>query len=38
MAPKTRVKYDKLREVVRPIDEDRIFTPDIEGIARYLLG
>ncbi|MBE1556481.1 histidine ammonia-lyase [Sporosarcina limicola] len=38
MAPKTRVKYDELREVVRPIDEDRIFTPDIEGIARYLLG
>ncbi len=36
MAPKTRKKYDALQTIVRPIDEDRIFTPDIERIARYL--
>ncbi|MCZ2260490.1 histidine ammonia-lyase [Sporosarcina sp. G11-34] len=36
MAPKTRSQYDKLREIVEPINEDRIFTPDIESIAHYL--
>ncbi len=36
MAPKTRSEFDKLREIVKPIDEDRIFTPDIEAIAHYL--
>jgi len=36
MAPKTRSQYDKLREIVEPIKEDRIFTPDIETIAHYL--
>ena len=38
MAPKTRVKFDQLGEIVRPIDEDRIFTPDIEKIAQFLVG
>ena len=36
MAPKTRSQYDKLREIVEPINEDRIFSPDIETIAHYL--
>ena len=36
MAPKTREKYDELQAFVRPIDEDRIFTPDIERIAHFL--
>ena len=36
MAPKTRTQFDKLRDIVEPINEDRIFTPDIETIAHYL--
>jgi len=38
MAPKTRLKFTQLNEIVSPIDEDRIFTPDIEKIARFLIG
>ncbi|KAA0944204.1 histidine ammonia-lyase [Sporosarcina sp. ANT_H38] len=38
MAPKTRDKFTQLGELVKPIDEDRIFTPDIEKIAQYLIG
>ncbi len=37
MAPKTRVKFEQLLEIVRPIDEDRIFTPDIEKLAQFLV-
>ena len=36
LAPRTREKYDELQAFVRPIDEDRIFTPDIESIAHFL--
>lgn len=36
MAPKTRTKLEDLRNVVDPINEDRIFGPDIERIAGYL--
>lgn len=36
MATKTHAKYKKMREIVEPITEDRIFTPDIELIARFL--
>lgn len=38
MAPKTRIELEKLQEIVEPINEDRIFTPDIEAIAHYLKG
>ena len=38
MAPKTRVKFEQLQEIVRPIEEDRIFTPDIEKLAQFLIG
>lgn len=36
MASKTRAKYEKLLTVVDPIDEDRIFTPDIVAIEQFL--
>lgn len=36
MAPKTKRQYDDLLKIVNPIDEDRIFTPDIEKIANHL--
>ena len=36
MAPKTKRQFDELAALVNPIDEDRIFTPDIEKIAAYL--
>ena len=36
MAPKTKHQFDELANIVNPIDEDRIFTPDIEKIATHL--
>jgi histidine ammonia-lyase len=36
MASKSRMQYDKLLAIVDPIDEDRIFTPDIVAIEQYL--
>jgi histidine ammonia-lyase len=36
MASKTRVQFEKLLTVVNPIDEDRIFTPDIAAIEQFL--
>lgn len=36
MAPKTKRQYEELASLVKPIDEDRVFTPDIEKIATYL--
>ncbi len=36
MAPKTKAKFDQLKEVVPPIGEDRIYAPDIEKIAQFL--
>ncbi|WP_262177461.1 histidine ammonia-lyase [Saccharococcus sp. Marseille-Q5394] len=36
MAPKTRKALEGLLHVVTPIDEDRVFGPDIEKIADYL--
>ena len=36
MAPKTRAMFEKLIDIVEPIDEDRIFAPDIEKIAEFL--
>ena len=36
MSPKTRKELEGLLEVVEPINEDRIFGPDIEKIAEYL--
>ena len=38
MATRTREKFDQLCGIVRPIEEDRIFTPDIEKIAQFLVG
>lgn len=38
MAPKTRVKFERLLEIVQPIEEDRIFTPDIDKLAQFLIG
>ncbi|WP_203248005.1 histidine ammonia-lyase [Sporosarcina beigongshangi] len=37
MAPRTRVKFEQLMAIVRPIEEDRIFTPDIEKLAQFLV-
>jgi histidine ammonia-lyase len=36
MASKSRMQYDKLLAIVDPIDEDRIFTPDIVAIEQFL--
>ncbi|MCM3745414.1 histidine ammonia-lyase [Sporosarcina luteola] len=36
MAPKTRDALEGLLHIVNPIDEDRVFGPDIEKIADYL--
>lgn len=36
MAPKTKRQYEELASLVNPIDEDRVFTPDIKKIATYL--
>ncbi|QTD42752.1 histidine ammonia-lyase [Sporosarcina sp. Te-1] len=37
MAPKTKAKFDELIALVQPIDEDRVFAPDIERIADLLV-
>ena len=37
MASKTRTQFEKLLTVVDPIDEDRIFTPDIVAIEQVLM-
>ena len=37
MAPKTRTQFEKLLTIVDPIDEDRIFTPDIVAIEQVLM-
>ncbi|WP_210471183.1 histidine ammonia-lyase [Sporosarcina sp. 6E9] len=36
MAAKTRTQFEKLLKVVAPIEEDRIFTPDIVAIEQLL--
>ncbi|MCU5746450.1 histidine ammonia-lyase [Staphylococcus sp. SQ8-PEA] len=36
LSPKTRVKYDALRNIVPSITEDRPFHKDIEAVATYL--
>ncbi|MDO5375822.1 MAG: histidine ammonia-lyase [Staphylococcus rostri] len=36
LSPKTREQYDKLREIVPSITEDRQFHKDIEQVANYL--
>ena len=30
--------FEQLSAIVRPIEEDRIFTPDIEKLAQFLVG
>ncbi|MBB4826458.1 histidine ammonia-lyase [Sporosarcina luteola] len=37
MAPRTKMKFDELIAVVQPIEEDRVFAPDIETIAALLV-
>lgn len=37
MGERTRERWDAIRSVAGPIDEDRVFNPDIERIAAFLL-
>ena len=37
MASKTRTQFEKLLTVVKPIDEDRVFAPDIVAIEQFLM-
>lgn len=37
MSPRTAERLDAIRKVARPIDEDRVFSTDIEKIAAFLL-
>ncbi|WP_438312388.1 histidine ammonia-lyase [Sporosarcina sp. FA9] len=37
MAPQTRKKFEELNQIVMPIVEDRVFTPDIQKIAQFLM-
>lgn len=37
MASRTRERWDAIRRVAGSIDEDRVFNPDIERIAEFLL-
>ncbi|MGS0652826.1 hypothetical protein ACU40U_18275, partial [Staphylococcus arlettae] len=34
--PKTKAKYDELRQIIPSITEDRQFHKDIEAVAQYL--
>ncbi|MGI2328009.1 histidine ammonia-lyase [Planococcus sp. YIM B11945] len=38
MASRTRERWAAIRNVAAPIDEDRVFNPDIERIGRFLLA
>lgn len=36
LSPKTKAKYDELRQIIPSITEDRQFHKDIEAVAQYL--